>query len=668
MVVQRLVDLAENGLIRKGVYEALAAGGQSATAQVITRFLTQSITHLPKFGFSAEDGRKVLVALAHSSGKKGSANESRIAAEARVSPETLAGLLARMAQMRLVRRMESGNWEIMHDLMAKSAIEGLISEEERYFKQVREILDARARTFDQYHGTLALHEVKDLWAKREQLPSEHLSRQERTVMLLTMGTMEPADIANAGYDYGQDIEDVRGELTDPARWSAPGWYWLSALSLEDLLGMAQALGKVGKVEGAVGYLRIAQLVGSSADVPGLANLLLGPFSGLPKFAEDGIACIASLATEANLPLLRGMAKHKLPIVRRAAAKAIGMIGTRDDLVLLNAMASDEYPHPGAGGDVNVREAVAEAVGKLGYREGLPVLRAMMHDKDSNVLAAVAMAITRIGDPDGLPLLQELSGVTCRQAQHAAAKARVELNDNRDLAPLPGSVENGNALIDAGVASIFKDRGEPRDVRERNLRHAAIFAITELGNDKGLSQLRALAVNANLNWPIRRNAVRALGALGERADLSLLLDIAAKDDGVKHLVGRTAARVCWQLATRDDLQLLESTIQNPGTLEVLQGAISAMARQFADTEVLAAMSGVLLDPRPVAARMAAEAAVPRTSDQQLRVPGPQPAETVTTSSGCIRLASVRAAFSKRSIRAVAKDAQRGAAELLVKPKW
>jgi hypothetical protein len=97
----------------------------------------------------------------------------------------------------------------------------------------------------------------------------------------------------------------------------------------------------------------------------------------------------------------------------------------------------------------------------------------------------------------------------------------------------------------------------------------------------------------------------------------LLDIAAKDDGVKHLVGRTAARVCWQLATRDDLSLLESTIQNPGTLEVLQGAISAMARQFADTEVLAAMSGVLLDTRPVAARMAAEAAVPRTSYQQLR---------------------------------------------------
>ena len=55
-------------------------------------------------------------------------------------------------------------------------------------------------------------------------------------------------------------------------------------------------------------------------------------------------------------------------------KAIGNVGTRDDVALLGEMTNDEYPHPGAGGDPSVRDAVAEAIGKLGHQEGLPILR------------------------------------------------------------------------------------------------------------------------------------------------------------------------------------------------------------------------------------------------------------------------------------------------------
>ena len=626
MVVLRLAELAEQGRVRMEEYGALAAGGHSATDQVITEFLTQSIKDLPKHGFAEEDGRRVLVTLAHSSGKKGSADESRVAAETHISPEKLTALLAHMVKMRLVRRLASGQWEIIHDLLAKSAVAELISEEERCFKEARELLDARARTFDRYHGVLAAHEIADLWTQREHLPSEHLDPLERAVLLLSMATMEAADVRNASYGYGHDIKDVRGELTDPATWSAPGWYWLSTLSREDLLGLARAAGMTRQMAGAMAYLKIASLIGSSADVAPLCDLFRGPFSELRKLAEDAIACVAGLATKENLPLLRGLAKNAHPYLRKVAAAGIGRVGTKDDLAILGQLASDEYPHPAVGGDFSVRDAVAGAVGNLGYREGLAILRAMVSDGDTDVLRAVARAIAKLGDEEGLPLLEDrVAKGHSWPAQHAAAKAYAELSTHGDVALLRESAKSGNAILQQGCAWVLRERGGPEDLpflREMmkssdwNVQHAAVAAVGKLGNVDDLPFLRKLATDSG-HWPLRRVAVRAISVIGQHADFTFLLDVAAKKDDVSHLVGAAAGRVCWQLATREDFPRLEAVIRSPNTLEIWQGAINAMGRQFTDGEVLAEMSGVVLDSRPVVARMAAEIGVPRASEQQLR---------------------------------------------------
>jgi hypothetical protein len=71
-----------------------------------------------------------------------------------------------------------------------------------------------------------------------------------------------------------------------------------------------------------------------------------------------------------------------------------------------------------------------------------------------------------------------------------------------------------------------------------------------------------------------------------------------------------------LATREDLPILNETLQKGGALEVLREAVSAMTGLFSDEDVLAAMSTVILDYHPVVARMAAEAAVPRTPLEKL----------------------------------------------------
>ncbi len=568
--------------------------------------------------------------LAHSSGKKGTADEARISAETQIPVDRLSVLLQQMSKLRLVRRLAVGHWEIIHDLLAKNVITELISEEERRFKQAREFLDARARTFEEYRDSLKVYEMKDLWAKREQLSPAGLSAQERAVLLLSMATVDANDIRDAAHIYGDDIEDVRGELTDPARWSAPGWCWLAAMGRDELLSLAQAAGRTGQTEGAVAYLRIGFLIGSGADIPSLANLIRGAFSGLRKFAEDTIECIALLATNANLDLLRALAQDAHPLVRRAAAKAIGHAGTRDDLVLLGDMARDEYPHPDAGGDPCVRDAAAEAIGRLGHRDGLPILRNMAHDQDHHVLCELAQAIARIGDPEELGLLAELAADgRSVPVQHAAARAYAELAAHGDLAQLRELVRAGNPIMQKGGAWVLGERGGPEDlpfVREMmksntaDVRYASLAAIARLGGDDDLPLLRTIASGTDQNWPIRRMAVRAIGAIGKREDLAMLGEIAERNDGVKHLVGRAASRQSWRVAAREDPSILTRNLRTgriPDTLSLLREVVSTVARQSPPQESLAAMSEIVLECEPVIARVAAEVVVPHTPEPQLR---------------------------------------------------
>ena len=255
------------------------------------------------------------------------------------------------------------------------------------------------------------------------------------------------------------LKMLRGELTDPAKWSAPGWYWLATVSPEGLLRAAQAIGRTGQTEGAIAYVRIASLIGSGADIAGLASLIKGPFSRLRKLAEDTIECIASLADNTSIEVLRKLTRDEHPLIRRAAAKAIGYAGTLDDLTLLQDMADDEYPHAGAGGDTNVREAVAEAIGRLGHRDGLLTLRKMASDKDRNVCCEVAQAVERIGDPEGLELLPE--NEVSAANQRAIARAYVELATHHDVTRLRELARDAKPIMQIGAAWVCGARRSRR---------------------------------------------------------------------------------------------------------------------------------------------------------------------------------------------------------------
>ena len=208
MAVERLSDLAENGLVRVEQYLALAPGEESPLEQIILDYLQRNVEKLADKGYQIEEAQRVLIAMAHTSGRKARTDKLRIAAESEISEETLSRLLLDMASLRLVRRLASDEWEIVHDLLAKNITAELLNEEERRFKEAREFLDARARGFERYHDSLQAYEMKDLWLSRQRLPTARIGSQERLVLLQSMAALDACEISDAGHMYGDHIEDA----------------------------------------------------------------------------------------------------------------------------------------------------------------------------------------------------------------------------------------------------------------------------------------------------------------------------------------------------------------------------------------------------------------------------------------------------------------------------
>lgn len=70
-------------------------------------------------------------------------------------------------------------------------------------------------------------------------------------------------------------------------------------------------------------------------------------------------------------------------------------------------------------DPVVRAAAAEAIGKIGSDDAVAVLGPLLRDRDSNVRERAALALARLGRPDALPVLRSAANIEPDQAARAA---------------------------------------------------------------------------------------------------------------------------------------------------------------------------------------------------------------------------------------------------------
>ncbi|HUW85106.1 MAG TPA: HEAT repeat domain-containing protein [Phycisphaerae bacterium] len=591
MVVEGLASLAEGGVARLNAYNALGAGRTAPIDTMIGDYLTRNVEKLKEAGYDEAAAKRVLVCLSHSSGTKGRADEPRIAAEAGVPADALLRLLAEMANLRLVRRLGSGEWEVAHDLLARWVDEDLVGKAERRFKQAREALEWKARAYATAHGHLTREELRELWCRRQAIPPDSLSEEETLLILVSMFAPRAEELFA---DRAKPRFDLHFRLD---RWDSPGWFWLRGSSCDELLALARRAAGASDPVARRCYVGLAALVGGSVDIPVLARIAR---EGPRLLSHSALEVFHSLAQPDDLPWLREALKDDHGDVRQAAAQAIGKLGSSADLPWLREALKDD--------DEYVRQAAAQAIGKLGSSPDLPWLRDALKDDHGDVRQAAAQAIGKLGSSADLPLLRDALKDEAWGARRAAAEAIAKLAWSADLPWLRDALKDKDEDVRRAAAEAIAKLGSSADLpwlrdalkdKDEDGRRAAAEAIAKLGSSADLPWLRdALKDEA---WGARRAAAEAIAKLGSSADLPLLRDaLKDKDEDVR----RAAAEAIGKLGSSADLPLLRDALKDEVD-DVRRAAAEAIGKLGSSAD-LPLLRDTLKDEAWGARRAAAEA--------------------------------------------------------------
>ena len=137
-------------------------------------------------------------------------------------------------------------------------------------------------------------------------------------------------------------------------------------------------------------------VGNSAAVPVLVKLLQSPRSLLRRAAARALGRLGS--PEAIEPLIAAASEAGDPDLRRASVQALRILGaTEAGPVICDALFD---PHP------SVRTAAAEAVSELGLRSAAPFLREALAYYDDEATSELVYALGCVGEPEDLSLILE----------------------------------------------------------------------------------------------------------------------------------------------------------------------------------------------------------------------------------------------------------------------
>lgn len=180
-----------------------------------------------------------------------------------------------------------------------------------------------------------------------------------------------------------------------------------ALSASDLQARADAVQALGELQHVPAVTPMLELL-TEAD-PGMRYIIviaLGKIAdqrAVPALLDElcgndtwvRVAATGSLIRmgEAAVPGLVDGLGHEDKNVRRAAAKALGKIGTQDPAALraLSAALLDV--------DSGVRRFAAEALGRLGDASHVAVLAEVLADADADARIAAFKALGKIGTPE-----------------------------------------------------------------------------------------------------------------------------------------------------------------------------------------------------------------------------------------------------------------------------
>ena len=599
--------------------------------------------------------RQVLIALVRSTGVKGQRSLEELQAETKLSAEQLESLVAELVNQRMIRPLSGGQYEIIHDHLALLVNQELVDTRERQLRELRELLDLKARAYETTHIPLQTPDMARLFAVREHItPGEDQMRLLLHSCLLGQG---PAWFWLRDAPRAKYIPLLRDALTRPISrlrcnttpfvTRATGREAIPELRemLKDQDGRVrliavEAITKVAERED-IPYLRailkdqavdvrlaalkaLAQVAGRE-DIP---NLLKHQDTSVQRAAtetmlrvvepevnlnwrtllkdQDGrvrqvaVEAIAKIARLEAIPDLRGMLKDKDKGVRQAAVEALAQVAGWEGIAGLREMLRDE--------DKEIKRAALKALAQEARREVIPDFLNMLKDADVYTRQLAAAALIQVAGRQDIPTIQEMLVDKNQNAGRAAAKVIEKVAGQEDIPILKGMLKHQDTLIRRAAAKAlarvagpevpFDWRALLKD-RDRIVRQAAVEALTKVAGREAISDLRGMLKDRNND--VREAAVEALAQVAGWECIADLQEILKDQDKV---VRQAALGVMAQVAGREDVPNLQEMLKDPDP-NVREAALNALAKA-AGHEALPDLRALLKDGNKYVRQKAIEA--------------------------------------------------------------
>lgn len=160
MVIATIYLHLKNNIFSERTY--LELGTSKA---IISNYLYSQLDYL---GTNRETGIKILVSLVSNYGTKTQKNIEEIAFEIAITTTELHSILNKLLDLRLVRHLEKG-YEITHDLLAKTILNGLMTDEEKEIRRFKYLLESKAQAFATTSSTLTFSEYLHIYKYRKRI-------------------------------------------------------------------------------------------------------------------------------------------------------------------------------------------------------------------------------------------------------------------------------------------------------------------------------------------------------------------------------------------------------------------------------------------------------------------------------------------------------------------
>ena len=388
----------------------------------------------------------------------------------------------------------------------------------------------------------------------------------------------------------------------------------------------------------------------------------------PESAGDTVwtmnAAFASLqqAGRQAIPALLRALGHFIPHVRRAAAEALGAMGSPQAVpTLLRALGDSDWSvrraavkalgrmgdpqavpallHVLGDSDWYVRGAVAEALGQMSGVQAIPALLQALGNSGWDVRGAVAKALGQMGDPRAVPALLQTLGDSNSYVRRAAAKALGQMGDPQAVPALLQTLGDSNSYVRGTATEALGQVGDPRAVpallqalgdSNSYVRGAAVAALRQMGDPQAFAIL--LQALGDSNSYVREAAAKALGQMGDpQAVPALLKALGDSDLDVRWAAVRALGEI-------GDPQAVPTLLQALGdSSSYVHGAAVEALGQMGDPQAVPALLQVLGDSDPYVRQAAAEA-LGRIGDSQ---DVPALLQALGDSNSPVHLAAVRA---------------------------